>query len=170
MFEGWDSFYLLIGGAAGAMIGLLFVVATLNSGQNATQVVRGASLYMTPTVFHFAMVLSVGAIAVAPGLRSSLAGLIILGCGLVGLAHMATVCVRMRKPGAEAPPHWSDFWCYGAAPTFLYLALVVAALAVLQGWAAAPRGVAAVLLVLLLLSVRNAWDLVTWLAPRASKD
>jgi hypothetical protein len=30
--------------------------------------------------------------------------------------------------------------------------------------------VAAALLALLLVSIRNAWDLVTWLAPRASES
>jgi hypothetical protein len=34
MFSGWDSFFLLIGGAAGAMIGLLFVVASLPPGSS----------------------------------------------------------------------------------------------------------------------------------------
>ena len=32
MFEGWDSFYLLVGGGAGALIGTMFVVATLTAG------------------------------------------------------------------------------------------------------------------------------------------
>ena len=33
MFEGWDNFYLVTGGAAGALIGLMFVVATLEIGR-----------------------------------------------------------------------------------------------------------------------------------------
>jgi len=33
MFQHWDSYYLLLGSAAGALIGLLFVVATLSAGR-----------------------------------------------------------------------------------------------------------------------------------------
>jgi hypothetical protein len=33
----------------------------------------------------------------------------------------------------------------------------------------APASVAIFLLVLLLLSIRNAWDLVTWIAPRVEE-
>ena len=66
MFEHWDSFFLMIGSAAGALIGLLFIVATLTAGFEREQSQRGARLYLTPTVFHFAVVMVVGAIALAP--------------------------------------------------------------------------------------------------------
>jgi hypothetical protein len=57
MFLHWDSFYMLIGSAAGALIGWLFVVATLTVGREQSSVSRGMKVYMTPTVFHFAVVL-----------------------------------------------------------------------------------------------------------------
>ena len=68
MFEGWSDFYLLVASAAGALIGLLFVVVTLTAGREAQSTERGASLYMTPIVFHLATVLLGGAVAMAPGM------------------------------------------------------------------------------------------------------
>ena len=66
MFQHWDSYYLLLGSAAGALIGLLFVVATLSAGREVSTVTRGTKTYLTPTVFHFAMVMAVSALATAP--------------------------------------------------------------------------------------------------------
>jgi hypothetical protein len=68
VFEGWNDFFFMIGSAGAGLIRLLFVVVTLTSGFERSQALRGAKLYMTPTAPHFAVVLSIGAVAVAPGL------------------------------------------------------------------------------------------------------
>jgi hypothetical protein len=47
-----------------------------------------------------------------------------------------------------------------------YVALAAVALAFWHGSPRAPYAVAIVVTALILLSVRNEWDLVTWLAPR----
>jgi hypothetical protein len=166
MFEHWDSFYLLLGSAAGALIGLLFVVATLTSGLDKSAAMRGASIYLTPTVFHFAMVLTVSALALAPGAAASFVGLVVGACAAAGLAYAVAVAVAIRKGAGTEPPHWSDFWCYGVAPSALYVALGAAAIAVSAAPARAPYLIAAPLVALLLTCIRNAWDLVTYLAPR----
>jgi len=44
--------------------------------------------------------------------------------------------------------------------------LALASHAIWVGQPGAPQGVAAVITCLLLITVRNEWDLVTWLAPR----
>ena len=46
----------------------------------------------------------------------------------------------------------------------LYLGLCAAALALCWRASWAAEAIAALLLILLLLSIRNAWDLVTWIA------
>src|SRR5271168_2320669 len=71
---------------------------------------------------------------------------------------------RLRAEGLEAP-HWSDFWLYGAAPTGVHTVLVAAAVAIWAQVAWAAEALAGVLLALLLLGMRNAWDLITWMAP-----
>jgi hypothetical protein len=126
---------------------------------------------MTPTVVNFAVVLATSAVAIAPQ-HTVLATASILGAGaLVGLANATWACVAMqsRSPGAE-PPHWSDFWLDGVAPFVICLALVAADIAL---WALAPWAahvIAALMLALLLLGIRNAWDLVTWMAPQRGPE
>jgi hypothetical protein len=169
--SGWDNFYFLIGSAAGSLIGLLFVVATLTTGFERSQALRGASLYMTPTAVHFAAVLCMSAVALAPGLPTSATAAIFGLIGLVGLANAMRACVGITtyRPAAE-PPHWSDFWMYGAVPAAIYLGLCAASLAIGARAEWAPHGLAALLLMLLLVGIRNAWDLVTWIAPMRKSD
>jgi hypothetical protein len=170
MFDAWDNFYLLIGSAAAALIGLLFVVATLTSNLEQSEVLRGARIYMTPTVFHFAVVLILSGMALAPHMPPPADGTITAVLALAGLAYGATVAVRIHTGESPAPAHWSDVWFYGAAPSVIYLALGATAAALFTAVEAGPYTLAAVLLALLLVSIRNAWDLVTYLAPLKPAD
>jgi hypothetical protein len=171
MFEGWDDFYLLIGSAGGALIGLLFVVVTLTNGGDRDQTVRSQRLFMTPNVVHFGVVVVASAAAMAPGLPFLAEAAVIGGAGLVGLVYAAWVALHLFKGDRVAVPDWSDPWWYGVAPAAAYAALVAAALAVAAGRHGAVYAVAAVVTSLLIIGIRNAWDLVTWLAPRAeAKD
>src|SRR5258708_7408676 len=111
MFEHWDSFFLLIGGAAGALIGLLFIVVTLMRSGDSGSLLRGASVFMTPTVAHLAIVLTVSALATAPGIPMSAAGAIFGACALVCLGFSARSLIMLAAGGIKAAP-WSDLWAY----------------------------------------------------------
>jgi hypothetical protein len=171
MFHGWDNFYFLIGSAAAGLIGLLFVVVTLTAGSERSQASRGASLYLTPTALHFAVVLSISAVAVMPRLAVSTAAAVFGLGALVGFANAIRACIGIRTPRPEMETaHWSDFWLYGGVPATIYLGLGVASVALWAGADWAVPASAALLLVLLLVGIRNAWDLVTWIAPKRKAD
>lgn len=159
MFEGWDEFYLLVGGAAGALIGLLFVVVTLTTNIDRGRASRGASLYMTPTVFHLAAVLAVGAVSLAPRTPPLIQLAVIGAIGLWGLVYALWAAVGINRFRAPETPHWTDGFCYGLIPAGLYGVLLGA----VAGRSALVVGAA--MLALLAMAIRNAWDLVTWLAP-----
>jgi hypothetical protein len=167
LLQGWDNFYYLIGSASAGLIGLLFVVMTLTAGRERSRILRGAGLYMTPTIVHFGVVLAISAIAMAPALppvpRGAAFGLFAL-CGLAASTRGCLGIARLQT--AAEPPHWSDLWCYGLAPVAMYLgltAVIAAAFWERSSWA--PYAMAGLLLLLLLLGIRNAWDLVTWMTP-----
>ena len=174
MFEGWDSFYLLVGGAAGALIGLLFVVATLTRGRDRDSALHGASVYMSPVVLHIALVLVISALATAPGIPTGLAAGVIGLAGLIGLVASGRVIWHLAVGKTFAGAHWTDVWCYGV---FAFVADLALAGSAFEVWMGAPgtaaREVAASLVAILLIAIRNAWDLVTWIsavnnAPPAS--
>ncbi|HVJ55311.1 MAG TPA: hypothetical protein VM689_22815 [Aliidongia sp.] len=165
MFSGWQSFYQVTGSAAGELIGLLFIVATLSSGREHSSIMQGIKLYVTPTVMHLALILVISGIALVPEtsvvVPAPLVGFVAIG----GLVFTFLIAVRLGR--LTSPAHWSDFWCYGVAPTVIYAGLAGAAAAGYAG-ARAQLPIAVLLLILLLVAIRNAWDLVTWLAPRRS--
>ena len=172
MFEGWGNFYFLLGSASASLIGLMFVVTTLTRGSERSQVERGQRLFMTPTVFNFASVLTLSAVALAPRLTP---GLQLGAMGVLGAYGLGYAVVIIWQ-GSQAVlrehfnPHWSDLWCYGLIPLVIYLALEASVLATTSGYNLGGYTIAASLLGILLIAVRNAWDLVTWMAPRRSTE
>jgi len=165
MFEHWDSFYLLVGGAAGALIGLLFVVATLTRGRDRDSALHGASIYMSPVVLHMALALSISALATAPAISAPLQAAIIGIAGLIGLIASGRVIYHLTVSKTFQGAHWTDVWCYGVFAFVADLALTGSAFEV---WMGAPglaaREVAASVVAILVIAIRNAWDLVTWIS------
>jgi hypothetical protein len=164
MFEKWDSFYLLTGGAGGAIIGLLFVVATLMRGDDPDNVLKAADTYLTPIVFHLSMVLGVSAFTAAPRISPAHQGVVLGACALLGLARSYQVIHSLGVSHKVQPSHWSDIWWYGHAALAAYLPLLAGAAAVWLAPNLAADLVAASVLAILFVAIRNAWDLVTWIS------
>jgi hypothetical protein len=168
MFSGWQTFFQMTGDVAATLTGLLFVVATLTSGRSSSTMARGVKLFTTPTVFHFASIIIISALPLAPDSEGSLPSYIIIGWAGFGLGYSGYLAFSINA--IDDPTHWSDFWCYGIAPTVAYLALTAATLAAVMQLRHAVFLVSLALLILLLVAIRNAWDLVTWLAPRRNNS
>lgn len=107
------------------------------------------------------------AAALIPGIgRCQFAGL----AGVVALWGLARGIMSSVGIGRLKEVHWTDLWFYGVLPSALYLALGLDALAFAQAWPCAHYGLAVVTTALLLLAIRNEWDLITWIAPRAEPE
>jgi hypothetical protein len=169
MFEHWGEFYLLAGSAAAVLIGLIFVVVTLMSDRPRSSVLYGSKLYMGPIVLQVSFVLVLSAAALTPGIGAREYALIAAAVAAWGLARGVMSIVGIGRMAGADLPHWTDIWFYGVAPTVLYAALAGVAWAFCMDWPCAPYALAAVITGLILISVRNEWDLVTWLAPRADE-
>lgn len=168
MFEGWQDYYLLIGTAAAALIGLLFVVVTLTTGRELSSIERGQKLYMSPILFHLGGILLLSGLGLSPVVTPELFG---AASGLVALIGFVA-CVRIARgihyvPVADTKVY--DMWWYGIIPAGAYL-LLLAASAALARWPTewTLTAVAAMLMAQLLISIHSVWDLVTYLAPRSS--
>ena len=163
MFDGWQAFYQVTGEAAGALVALLFIVSTLSVNSNAPSSPTGARLYTPPTVFLLALVIAESALALTPRGQAGSAAWVMTAAAAAACVNMLTVAVALSR---SEKPHWSDFWCYGVAPVVVCLALTAACGVTAAGVTDATYAVALVLLTLLMLAIRNAWDLVTFLAAR----
>jgi hypothetical protein len=168
MFESWGEYFFMIGSSAAALIGLMFVVVTLTAGRDREEVERGKHLYTSPIVWHLAVVLVLSGAAIAPTVPSELYGYACGGLALIGIAMgIRSAFGIARRPGSPDAAGFDTFW-YGVAPAIVYVGLAGAALAVLGGARWASTAVAGDLMALLLVSIHAEWDLVTYLAPRAT--
>jgi hypothetical protein len=170
MFEHWSEFYLLAGSAAAVLIGLIFVVVTLMQDRSRSSVLAGSKLYMGPVVLHVSFVLVLSAAALTPGITPAAFAAVVAALAALGLLRGVWSIVGISGLTGEDKPHWTDVWFYGVIPTGLSLALGVVAGGFWVGLEWAVNGAALVIIALLLLSIRNEWDLVTWLAPRPDSE
>jgi hypothetical protein len=169
MFAGWQTFFQTTAEAAATLTGLVFVVVTLSAGRQTTAAnSNGARLFTSPTVFHLTSVLVISALALMPcGQLPILAEAVTVMMGLWALGFLIYAGVVLNDIlHLESQTHWSDRWCYGVAPTLAYAWLTGGAVAACLRMTYAPHAVALGLIGLLLICIRNAWDLATWLAPR----
>ncbi len=166
----WQNFAVIAGAAAATLTGLMFVVITLIAGieRQAETLDAGISAYNTPTVVHFCAVLLLATLLSAPWQAFAELSLALGLAGLGGTAYMLVVIRRMRRlPGYTPPKH--DWLWYSAVPLGAYLVLVAAALALLWAPALALTLAGVVMLALLFDGIRNAWDLVIFLAVERSR-
>ena len=163
----WESFYVIVGSSAAALTGLLFVVIALIADSPTRRTQREFNLFGTPTVAHFCVVLLISAILSAPWHDFADPAGWIAVIGLAGLAYAALTRRRARieiqKPGTYKPVLEDLIW-YQLMPTLGYLGLLAAAVALYRHHAGALRTIGGLVLFLLLVSIRNAWDTVTWVA------
>lgn len=157
----WDSFYLIVGAAAGALIGLQFVVMTLIAGRPDRPASDAGSAFATPTIVHFSAVLLLGAVIRAPWPTVTYAAVLWGLMGLIGVAY-AVVVARTMRTQTLYKPHFEDWLFHSILPSAAYAILVVSALAVGSGPRSSLFGVGGSALVLLFVGIHNAWDTVTY--------
>ena len=165
MFEDWGEFFLMAGGAAAVLIGLIFVVISLMQDRSRSSVLAGSRLYMGPIVLGVSFVLALSAAALTPGIEPRCFALVTGIVALWGLVRGVMSALGIARLKDEV--HWTDIWFYGVIPSLIYLALGGVAIGFWTGQAWAGHALAAVIVVLLLSAIRNEWDLITWIAPRS---
>jgi hypothetical protein len=83
MLDGWSSFFTLTGSAGATLVGLLFIVITLNTDLSTSRTLDIARASMTPALYSFTGVMLQSMVAVVPW-RSNLPGgviFVLLGIG-----------------------------------------------------------------------------------------
>ncbi len=165
MLQDWHDFYLMVGPSAAALVGWLFVIATLTSGFDRERAIRGSRVYSTPTVFHLGAIILLSAAALAPHLPVAALAATTIVAAVAGFFYCCYVGLELRSGRLDG--HRLDFWYYAFATGLAYVGLGVAGLLLAFGHAAGPWLLGGSLLAMLLIAIHNAWDLVCWMAPRA---
>ena len=163
----WDSFYVIVGAAAGALIGLQFVVMTLLAERPRLEEEAGAA-FGTPTIVHFSTVLLLAALIRAPWhsltYPAALWGLM----GFAGLVYMAIIVRHIFRQAAYKPV-FEDWLCHVILPFFAYAILAASAFAASTRERLALFAVGLAALILLFDGIHNAWDTTTYHVYTKSK-
>jgi len=157
----WNSFYVIVGSSAGALIGLQFVVLTLIAQRPQQRTAEASSAFATPSVVHFGVALLVAAVCSAPWY--SIRGLAVLWSlvGVGGIAYSIVVARRMRRQKLYRPV-FEDWLFHFLFPIAAYAVLAIAAFVANSHARASLYLVAAATLVFLFIGIHNAWDGITW--------
>lgn len=157
----WDSFYVTLGSAAGALIGLQFVVMTLIAERPPLRAAEAGAAFGTPTIVHFSAALLLSALLRAPWQTiipaASLWGLI----GFSGVVYAVIIARRMRKQ-AVYQPEFEDWLFHVVLALTAYAMLAVSAFAAPAHTREALFAVGGAALMLLFIGIHNAWDAVTY--------
>jgi hypothetical protein len=163
---GWDSFYVITGSVAGALIGLQFVVIALVADSRRRTSSPEIAAFGTPTVLHFCAALLLSALLSVPW--TSLAGLqfTLVACGSAGVLYMVIVIRRARRPH-QYRPELEDWVWHATLPLVAYLTLLVAAALLWRRPEPALSLIAGVTLGLVGIGIHNAWDTIIYVAAES---
>ena len=156
----WKDFFVMIGTASGVIVGATFIVATLAAELKSRAV--GMRGFITPTAVHLGSVLVGSAILAVPTLTALSLAVLLGAGGLAGAIYSLIVCSRIWHFNLDL----DDRISYGLAPIVIYVALTIAAVMVFWRVTEAFEILAVSLVVLLIIGIRNAWDMTNFMITR----
>jgi hypothetical protein len=159
----WESFYVIVGSSAAALIGLQFVVIALISDTRTPSTKPEIDAFATPTIIHFAASLILSAILSAPWRALENARVVLGACGIVGLFYASLVIRRIRRQTTYQVVAEDWIW-HVTLPLLAYITFVAASLELVSAPHQSLFALAATALLLLFIGIHNAWDTVTYIA------
>ena len=168
MLSEWHEFYALLGTAAAALIALLFVAVSISTSVLTPdpESRRNTSTYLSPVVFHYANLLFLSLIALIPTETCESFALAIAVPGAGSAIYSIVIALRVHR---NSMSDLADRLGYGAIPALCYAMGPVAALFLIEEKPAGLNLLAGAALLLLVINIRNAWDLMISLARRVNQ-
>jgi hypothetical protein len=167
MLEGWHEFYALLGTAAAALVALLFVAATIGAGYLSAERAGPTRTFTSPIIFHYTYVLFLSLVSLIPANTDTSLAAIVAVSSAAALVYSSFILVRVMRSAAI---DFDDRLGYGAGPLAAYAAALAAAVFIFEGSKIGPPLLAGALILLLLLNIRNAWDLTVFFAQRRKNE
>lgn len=168
LFKGWHEFYLLLGTAAGTLVGLMFVAASVGAHIFDEKNRPALQVFLGPTVVHFTTVLTVSILALVPShVWISFAALFAIA-GLIGLPYSLKILFQITRRREEV--ELLDHLFYALVPILGYLLVLAAAVLLYFHTEWGLDFAAAALVTLLLAGIRNAWDMTLWIVMKLPND
>jgi hypothetical protein len=162
-FHAWHDFYVLTATIAATLVGAMFVVASIGSNLLTPRSESAIQAFLTPTVVHLSGIILASAAAAIPSLDALGVEIVFGGGGTAGVAYSLYVAWRViHRHEVERVDH---IW-YAALPFIAYVVAVAAAVLLLLHKSGVFEVLASGVLLLLVASIRNAWDMIIFFASR----
>lgn len=178
--QSWQNFYMLIGGASATLVGLMFIALSLGSSQlrqaDRASATASYNAFLSPTFIHFVYVLVTAVVVLVPTLSQPVLGWMLLLAGLGSLGYLVRYLPFVRERYRTGLVDRSDLVWYSLMPSVGYILYIDAGIGLLRAATGAPtRGsaldaLAAASVLLMVIGVRNAWDLVVFMVLRRLED
>jgi len=159
----WQNFYILVGGAAATLVGLMFVAISLGSRLITERSVPALRVWVHPTLIHFIYVLVIATIIMVPTLTRSPLGILLIFAGLLSFGNALRMVPYMWQQQREQEADRGDWVWYLIVPSIIYLLFVGTGIGLLLGDNRALNVLAFAIILLLVNGIRNAWDMVVWI-------
>jgi hypothetical protein len=161
----WETFYVILGSSAAALIGLQFVVVALSADRQQTLRADEVAVraFGTPTIVHLGVVLLLAAFITIPHQTVLSLHLSVVATAAFGMFYVARAFVLARRQTSYKPV-WSDWMWHIALPFASYLHLLVAGFSVAHETDTALYGIGGTAIVLLFIGIHNAWDSAVYVA------
>jgi hypothetical protein len=168
----WSTFYVTMATSAATLTGLVFVVITLvRDARSIRPDEEGMATFTTPIVIHFGAALYVSAVFIVPWRAYGGVAVLVGLCGLYGIVYVSRVIVRtLRLRHDTYTPDTEDWIWYNFVPLLAYLAILGGSVALIHAPLQALFAIAGGVLLMLFCGIRNAWDVVTYIAIRSTRD
>jgi hypothetical protein len=166
----WHDFYLLAGGAAATLTGLMFVAVTMGVGLVNDANASAVRAFIDPPLGHFVHVIVTACLLVMPTMTArALGALLFAGVGVRVVTLVWIYRHFMAAHRAHGDMELAD-WLIGIVfPALAFVAILVAAAGFLVGHEASFTLVAVATLAVLVIGVRNAWELMLWLVMEVGR-
>jgi hypothetical protein len=160
----WHDFYLLVGTAGATLLALLFVAVSLGTGILTEERPSATRTFMSPVVLHFTSVFFLSAVSLLPWHQGKVFAALIGATALIGALLSAWITVQVVR--TDLTNHLEDYLAYGLLPCLAYFALLGAAASIYLEKDFGLDALAGALLLLAIVSIRNAWDLTLTMVRR----
>ena len=162
--ESWHEFYLLIGSAGLTLTGLLFVVVSLAPRVVAEQHASGVRAFASPNAVYFTTALVASAVALFPGLSAKGIGVFFCFGSIAVLGYLAHA--KIHQQWRQNQYSLLDWFWYVGLPFAAYMLLFVSGIGVLFQFTLSMHGAGVAFILLLVVGIRNAWDIIIWVVQR----
>jgi hypothetical protein len=163
----WHDFYMLTGTAGATLLALLFVAASLGAGFLTDERRNATRTFLSPVVLHFTTVFVLSALALFPWHHGDVFAALVGVTAIVGALLSAWITFQVVR--TDMTNHLEDYLAYGLFPCLGYLALLAAAVSIYLERDFGLAALAGALLLLAIVSIRNAWDLTLTMVRQRGK-